>query len=174
MEKRELQNTASISIWAASLFALILTAFCLQGCFLAAVPIVAGAETAGEDVAPTGAWDLFKSMMGGPSPMEIQSTQLGIRTRQQQLDAYAAEKERRESERDATIGVLQDLWSWQHDPAIGDLLIYVKAGGDPRIAMQAAIQRTHWDYKPAASHQVEPEEKPVAQSSVTLKPSGSD
>jgi hypothetical protein len=172
MDRGKLQNHAPASMICC--LALVLTAFCVQGCFLAAVPLATEAEGATTDVAPSGAWDLFKVMAGGPSAMQMEATHLEISSHQQQLKANAAEKQRSESARAATIGVLQDLWNWQHDPAIGDLLIYVKAGGDPSVAMQAAMQRTRWEARSAALCRAESEPKPVAQSSVAPKQHGTD
>ncbi len=102
--------------------------------------------------------------MGKPSPVQLQATKLAVQTRREQIKAHAAEEKRIASERAATIGILKDLWEWQHDPAIGDLLVYVKAGGDPRVAMQAAVERTRWDRGSSALCQAEPDAKPVAQS----------
>jgi hypothetical protein len=172
MEAEKVQ--VRVLVLAACCLTFISTAFCLQGCFLAGAPLLAETETAGSDVAPTGAWNLVKSLAGGPSPMELENTRLQVEARQQELKTNAEEKQRSESERAATIGVLRDLWNWQHDPAIGDLLIYVKAGGDPGVAMQAAVQRTHWETWSAAAGRARQEAKPLAQSSAMSRQRGTD
>jgi hypothetical protein len=142
----------------------------VQGCTLAAAPLASEAETATSDVAPSGAWDLLKTLAGQPPAIQMEATRLEVATRQQQLKAYGAEEQRGKSERNATIGVLEDLWSWQHDPVIGDLLVYVKAGGDPGVAMQAAAARRKCSNAPAGfAGQQQPQTKPQAQWFATSK-----
>ncbi|GEM_PF-3118858 len=147
---------------------LVLPALYIQGCFFAAAPFATEAETTAQDVAPTGAWDLAKALVAKPSPLDVEKTRLQIERSKEELSSRKAELERMQSEKDATIGVLEDLWNWQHDPAIGDLLIYVKAGGDPAVAMRVAMERLNQrsSFESCVSQQPA---KPVAQSSYSVQ-----
>lgn len=120
----------------------------LEGCALLAAPaLMEGGSLVGDVgfAAPA----LTASSQITQSKLGAKMAALQAEAIKEQLRDQRAQKEQKATERAVTVGLIHEMASWEHDPLLADLAVWVKAGGDPQFALNFALKQSKEDEKQA-------------------------